>query len=75
MKFIADLLKGPSNAYWDLGRIVALFAALSMLAGALHNVRLGLALDLGPAGFGGGLAAVIAACAGLIYAKDKAHRP
>jgi hypothetical protein len=34
---------------------------------------LGLPIELGPTGFGGGLAAVITASAALIYAKDKAR--
>ena len=72
MKLIKDLLKGPTNAYWDLGRILALVAALMMLGGQVWNIRLGLPLELGPTGLGGGLAAVLGGMAALIFAKDKA---
>lgn len=70
--FIVDLFKGPNNDYWDLGRIVAGISTLSMILGAVWNVILGLPLELGPAGLGGGLAAVLGGCAALIYAKDRA---
>jgi hypothetical protein len=70
--FIQDLFKGPNNDYWDLGRIVAGVSTLSMILGAVWNVFLGLPLELGPAGLGGGLAAVLGGCAALIYAKDRA---
>lgn len=72
MQFFKDLLKGPGNEAWDLGRILALLSALSMLGGELWNVSLGLPLELGPTGFGGGLAAVLGGAAALIYAKDRA---
>ena len=73
MKFVIDLLKGPDNLHWDLGRILSLASALSMIGGELWNVLLGLPLELGPTGFGGGLAAVLGGCAALIYAKDRAR--
>jgi hypothetical protein len=73
MKFIIDLLKGPDNQHWDLGRILALGSSLSMLGGEIWNVSLGLPLELGPTGFGGGLAAVLGGAAALIYAKDRAR--
>lgn len=73
MKFIIDLLKGPDNKAWDLGRILALVSSLSMIAGQVWNMLLGLPLELGPTGFGGGLAAVLGGAAALIYAKDRAR--
>lgn len=73
MKFLRDLLAGPENKFWDLGRILAMISSLAMIAGAVWNVLLGLPLELGPTGFGGGLAAVLGGCAALIYAKDRAR--
>lgn len=72
MKFLRDLLKGPDNLYWDLGRILALVSAVAMVAAAVWNTLLGLPIELGPTGLGGGLAAVLGGCAALIYAKDRA---
>lgn len=73
MKFLRDLLAGPGNEHWDLGRILAFFSSLTMIAGAVWNVALGLPLELGPTGLGGGFAAVLGGCAALIYAKDRAQ--
>lgn len=73
MKLLVDLFKGPDNQYWDLGRVVAFLAPTSLVASAIWNVMLGLPIDLGPTGFAGGLAAVVTACAALIYAKDRAR--
>lgn len=70
--FIIDLFKGPDNEYWDLGRILAGLSVASLVLGQLWNVLLGLPLELGPTGLGGGLAAVLGGCAALIYAKDRA---
>lgn len=75
MKWFKDLLKGPGNAYWDLARVIVALSSLAMLAGAGWNVWLGLPIDLGPDGLGGGISAVLIAAAGLIYAKDKASSP
>lgn len=72
MKFIRDLFKGPDNEYWDIGRIGGALAILSMFLGAAWNISLGLPIELGPTGFGGGLAAVCTAVAAWIYAKDRA---
>lgn len=69
---ISDLFKGPGNVAWDLGRFVALGAGLCMLAGQAWNIWLGLPIELGPSGLGGGLGAVMAGQAALIFAKDKA---
>lgn len=73
IKFFADLWKGPGNAYWDLGRIAATISILSLIGGQLWNIHLGKEIDLGPGGFGGGLAALVTACAVLIAAKDIAR--
>ena len=71
IKFLKDLLKGPGNLYWDLGRWLALVSALMMLGGQAWNIWLGLPIELGPAGLGGGLAAVLGGCAAFVWAKDR----
>jgi hypothetical protein len=58
---LKDLFYGPGNTKLDNGRVAALIALCMMVAGVWHNVRLEQAIDLGPAGLGGGLAAVLAA--------------
>lgn len=72
MKFLRDLLAGPDNLYWDLGRILAALGSLTLIGGAVWNVLLGLPVELGPTGLGGGFAALFTSCAALIYAKDRA---
>lgn len=72
MNLLRDLFAGPGNANWDLGRIVGAVGVLMMLSGQVWNILLGLPVELGPTGLGGGLAAVIGAAAALIYAKDRA---
>lgn len=71
LRFIRDLFKGPANAYWDLARIGSTIAVLAMLAGQGWNIYLGLPIELGPTGLGGGLAAVLTASAGFVWAKDR----
>ena len=71
-KFLKDLFYGPGNTAADLGRIIGAFGVLMMLGGQVWNVMLGLPLELGPSGLGGGLAAVIGGAAALVYAKDRA---
>lgn len=71
-KFLKDLFYGPGNVSADLGRILGAVGVLMMLGGQVWNIALGLPLELGPAGLGGGLAAVIGAVAALVYAKDRA---
>jgi len=71
-KFLRDLFYGPGNESADLGRIGGALAVLSMFAAAGWNVSLGLPIELGPTGFGGGLAAVLGGAAAWIYAKDRA---
>lgn len=73
MKFVRDLFMNVGNANWDLGRIGAAFSVLMMFAAALWNVLLGLPIELGPTGLGGGLAAVLGGAAAWIYAKDRAR--
>lgn len=73
MKFLRDLFMNVGNANWDLGRIGAAFAVLMMFAAAVWNVLLGLPIELGPTGLGGGLAAVLGGAAAWIYAKDRAR--
>jgi hypothetical protein len=67
--FFVDLFKGPGNRYWDLGRFVSALAVLMMLGAQLWNIHLRKEIDLGPSGFGGGLAAVVGACAAFLAAK------
>jgi hypothetical protein len=71
-KFLKGLFYGPGNLDPDIGRIVGTLAVFSMFIAAGWNVSLGLPIELGPAGFGGGLAAVCTGVAAWIYAKDRA---
>lgn len=67
--FVVDLFKGPGNHYWDLGRIISALAVLMMLGGQAWNMHLKQPVDLGPSGLGGGIAAVVGACAAFLAAK------
>lgn len=70
---LKDLLYNPGNRKLDNGR-VAVFLAFGMMIGAVaQNVRIGAAIDVGPAGLGGGLAAVLAAAEFYLF-KDRAQR-
>lgn len=71
-KIFRDLFYGPGNEAADLGRIIGALGVLMMLGGQVWNILLGLPVELGPTGLGGGLAAVIGAAAALVYAKDRA---
>lgn len=71
-QFLKDLFYGPGNEAADLGRIGGALAVLAMFGAAGWNVALGLPIELGPTGFGGGLAAVLGGAAAWIYAKDRA---
>lgn len=71
---LRDLFYGPGNTYLDLGRVVGFIAALALIGSAFWNMHLGKEIELGPAGLGGGLAAVVGAIAGLIAAKDIARK-
>lgn len=72
MKFLKDLFYGHENKAAELGRILAFVGTLMMLGGQVWNIMLGLPIELGPTGLGGGLAAFYGACAAFIYAKDRA---
>jgi len=67
-----DLFYGPDNNAVDLGRILAFVAPMSLIAAAIWNSHLGLPIELGPTGFGGGLGLVLGGAGALIYAKDRA---
>lgn len=71
-QFLKDLFYGVGNQAADLGRIGGALAVLSMFGAAGWNIYLGLPIELGPTGFGGGLAAVLGGAAAWIYAKDRA---
>lgn len=72
--FVADLFKGPGNAYWDLGRILGFLAPTSLILTAIWNMHLGKDIDLGPGGFAGGMSAVLTAVALFILAKDRSSK-
>lgn len=72
MKIVKDLLKGPGNLAWDLGRIAVASGVLLVIYSTAWNIWLGLPIDLGVTGLPGGLGAFFGGCAALIYAKDKA---
>lgn len=69
---LADLLAGPGNRFWDLGRILSALSILGVLGAAGWNVWSGQPIDL--MSLGGGLAAVLTAAAALIALKDRADR-
>lgn len=71
-KFLKGLFYGPGNLDPDIGRIGGALAILAMFLAAGWNVSLGLPIELGPTGFGGGLAAVCTAVGAWIYVKDRA---
>ena len=72
MSIIKDLLKGPGNVAWDLGRLAVALGTGSVVASVVWNILLGLPIELGPTGLPGGLGAFFGGCAALIYAKDRA---
>jgi hypothetical protein len=72
MQWFKDWMKGPGNLAWDLGRFLALVAGLQMIAAQWWNMSLGLPIELGPTGLGGGLGLALGGIGALIYAKDKA---
>lgn len=72
MKFIRDLLRGPGNLYWDLGRVAVASGVILMVVSTAWNISLGLPIELGPTGLLGGMGAFYGGCAALIYAKDRA---
>lgn len=72
MSFIRDLLKGPGNLAWDLGRLAVASGVILMIVSTAWNISLGLPIELGPTGLLGGMGAFYGGCAALIYAKDRA---
>lgn len=58
---LKDLFYGPGNNHLDYGRLGAMIAFGSLIAAQIHNMHLKQPIDLGPAGLGGGLAAVLGA--------------
>lgn len=72
MSVLKDLLKGPGNLAWDLGRVAVGSGVVLMVVSVVWNISLGLPIELGPTGFLGGMGAFFGGCAALIYAKDRA---
>lgn len=58
---LKDLFYSPGNKRLDNGRVAAFLAFALMIGAVAQNIRIGAAIDVGPAGLGGGLAAVLAA--------------
>lgn len=73
LRWIGDRLKdafySTDNLGLDLARVLVTLAVSGELAGEYHNVRLHQPLDLGPNGFGGGMAAILTAGAAYLVAK------
>lgn len=70
---LKDLFYSPGNKRLDNGRVAAFFAFALMLVAVAQNIRIGAAIDVGPTGLGGGLAAVLAAAEYYLF-KDRAQR-
>lgn len=71
MKIIRDLLTGPSNKYYDLGRCGL---ALSLIAAcAYQGYAIYCGQEFGPLEFGGGIAAILGAGGAGIALKDTAR--
>jgi hypothetical protein len=72
---LADLLMGPNNTYWDLGRVMAALAIAAIVAPSVWNlylaVQLGIPVEIDKLGIG--LAAVVTSAAALIALKDRAR--
>jgi hypothetical protein len=68
---LKDLLYDPSNTRLDIGRTLGVTAFVLLTLAAKHNaIDLKQPLDLGPTGFPGGLATVLAAASVYIF-KDR----
>lgn len=67
---LKDLFYGPGNSNLDHGRVTAFLSFATIVAGLVHNIRLGQPIDLGPAGLPGGLALVLGALVVYLY-KDR----
>lgn len=66
---LKDLFYSTDNLGMDLARILVTFAVSGELAALYHNMRLHTAIDLGPNGLGGGMAAILTAGAAYLVAK------
>lgn len=73
LSWIAERLKDAfydtDNEHLDLARVLAFLAIMGELVALRHNIKLKAAIDLGPGGLGGGLAAILTAAAGYLAAK------
>lgn len=67
---LKDLFYTPGNKALDHGRVAAFLCGAMMLGGVINNVMLRQPIDLGPAGLGGGLAAVLGAAVIYMF-KDR----
>ena len=67
---LKDLFYDPTNTKLDVGRVIGVFAALSLIAAAGWNVHLGKEIDLGVTGFPGGFATLLGAAA-VYLIKDR----
>lgn len=70
MKWLRDLLMGPGNKAWDLGRHGAAMGMLSFNCLAFYKVYSGQEISL--TDFGTGFGAIALAAGGLIALKDRA---
>lgn len=75
LNVLRDLLKGPGNIAWDLGRCMACTGLLSLIGAQFHALAIGQTLDV--LQFGGAIAAVLGGAGALIALKDKSasHSP
>lgn len=71
VKFWKDIVYGPGNDNADLARLGVALGTLSVIGAAIWNILLGLPIELGPAGFPGGLGALYIGAAAFVYAKDR----
>ena len=69
LSVLRDLLKGPGNRAWDLGRFMSAAGLLSLIGAQFHALIIGQVLDVFQ--FGGGIAAVLGGAGALIALKDK----
>ena len=71
MSLLRDLLAGPGNAHWDLGRIGAAWGFVLVTGAWVFKAVAGQEIDLVELGTGYG--AVAAAAGALIALKDRAR--
>lgn len=67
---LKDLFYTPGNLHLDHGRVAAFLCGAMMLAATVSNMLLRQPIDLGPAGLGGGLAALLGAAVIYMF-KDR----